>query len=538
MKKLFAFRSLSAWLLSIPATFLAVGFLDRFYSSPIEIFFITLLIHTTAAFFVDGVLPKDWSRKVGFPVVPLLYLVMTVFILYLFRLAGQYPHLFDEKNFILDAGSVTPFFLAIPFTLPFLMVLLKYHKNDSIVIQWLEENAYGILLAGFFFFIYLMLASIFNQPAFDVDDIFFDSDGLLWRMRFTTPEYQDYYGRSVHPFILIIVRPLVWLISLLLRGDRLYASFMLMALAGAMCVFLSWYFVKYTTANSTYGMLMGSLLGASTAHLVFGSLIETYILLTAVMLLYLVMLLKNSPLYAMVGIGLISFGITITNFVQTLIAHLSVKRNLKQWVKYGVLVGVFVIPLALLNNAIYPNAQPYFFIPASLTKEAGNTFSPSIARGIAVLRVMFLHSMVAPSPLILKEEIPFLKVWMFKAASLQVGEYDTWQGTAVAIIWIVFFLSGFFIYLKRLKSHDHRFPLAFVVILAFNFFLHLQYGKDVFLYATNWTYAIILLLAIAWQPFAEKRGLQFFLLLFLMMILWNNMNLISTMLSTAAIHLH
>ena len=235
-----------------------------------------------------------------------------------------------------------------------------------------------------------------------MDDIFFDSDGLLWRMRFVTDSYRDYYWRSVHPFVLLIVRPLIALFAFFLKGDRLAAAFVLVAFTGALCVFLAWYFVKHTVGNSLYALLIASLLGASAAHLVFGSLIETYIFLAAVALVFMVLLLKDKPLFALVITGTLSFGITLTNFIQTAIAFIVVKRDFKQWLKYGLIVGALVVPLALLNNFIYPNSQPYFFIPSNLTAETDNTFAPSVARGAAVLRVMFLHSIVAPDPLILE----------------------------------------------------------------------------------------------------------------------------------------
>ena len=190
-------------------------------------------------------------------------------------------------------------------------------------------------------------------------------------MRFTTDAYQDYYWRSVHPFVLLIIRPLVWLASLPLNGDRLHAAFVLVAMTGALCVFLAWYFVKHTTGNSLYALLIASLLGTSAAHLVFGSLIETYIFLAAVMLVFLVLLLKDKPMFVLVLTGLVSFGITVTNFAQTAIAFIFVKRDFRQWLKYGLIVGALVIPLALLNNLVYPNSQPYFFIPIQPDHRSG-----------------------------------------------------------------------------------------------------------------------------------------------------------------------
>jgi hypothetical protein len=65
----------------------------------------------------------------------------------------------------------------------------------------------------------------------------------------------------------------------------------------------------------------------------------------------------------------------------------------------------------------------------------------------------------------------------------------------------------------------------------------MQYGKDVFLYAANWTYAIILFLALAWRELANKKWFQISLLVFVALLLVNNSRLIFTMLNTSAMHL-
>jgi hypothetical protein len=283
--------------------------------------------------------------------------------------------------------------------------------------------------------------------------------------------------------------------------------------------------------------LIASLLGASAAHLVFGSLIETYIFLAVVMMVFLVLLLKNAPFPVLVTAGLVSFGITLTNFVQVMIAFFLVKRDFRQSLKYGAIVAALVVPLSLLNNFIYPNSQPYFFIPSTFSAEADNTFVPSIARGLAVLRVMFFHSIVAPDPLILEEEIPFLKVWIFKADPMRLSEYQTWLGSGLAFFWLGLLLLGVFLFLKNLKIKDHRFAIAFILILFFNAALHLRYGKDLFLYSTNWTYALLLLLAHSWRQFAGQRWFQIMLMLFLALLLLNNSRLIGTMLETSALHI-
>jgi hypothetical protein len=150
---------------------------------------------------------------------------------------------------------------------------------------------------------------------------------------------------------------------------------------------------------------------------------------------------------------------------------------------------------------------------------------------------MFFHSVVAPDPLILKEEIPFLKVWMFKAEPLRVSGYDTPLGTFTAFFWMALMGVGGLLFLKNLKKRDNHFSLAFLLTILFNAVLHLRYGKEVFLYSANWTYALVLFLALSWKELSDKRWFQLILLLFLALELINNARLIFTMLDTSAMHI-
>jgi hypothetical protein len=263
--------------------------------------------------------------------------------------------------------------------------------------------------------------------------------------------------------------------------------------------------------------------------------------LAAVALLFIVLLVKDKPLFLLVITGLVAFGITISNFAQTVIAHFFIKQDFKQLVKYGLIVLVLIIPLTLLSNLVYPNSQPYFWDIKTFRGEGHNSFPLTLQRANFLGRVMVLHSIVAPQPLILKEEIPFLKVWMFRAAikkdPMRIAQYETLLGNSLAYIWLGFVLFGGYLFIKNFKKQDNRFSIVFIVILLFNFSLHMQYGKDVFLYSTNWTYTLILFLALAWKEFAEKRWFQISLLIFIALLLINNSQLIFTMLFTSAQHI-
>ncbi|HAX71420.1 MAG TPA: hypothetical protein DCY14_17530, partial [Anaerolineae bacterium] len=70
--------------------------------------------------------------------------------------------------------------------------------------------------------------------------------------------------------------------------------------------------------------------------------------------------------------------------------------------------------------------------------------------------------------------------------------------------------------------------------MAFNVVLHLRYGKEFFLYSTNWTYALILLMGLAWQAVSDRRWFQVLLLLFLSLLIWVNGQLLLTIINVLA----
>ncbi len=541
-------RLFPAWMFGIIPGYFALGFLGNYYTSYIGFSLSGFLFHVLSSLFVYyllGRLRRDIQiRSVDTAIAIALFAALSLFGWGLLDGANQFPRLFEARTFFIQENMLLPFAVgAIP-ALPvsaWMMTAFGKRIGESRLAKFLDANLGGVLLGLTFFSIYFFIAYIINQPVFNSDDIFFDADSRLWRWRFATENYRDYYWRPVHPFVLIIIRPLVALISVFFKGDALVATFVLVAGAGALCVFLVWYFMKRTVGNSIHALLIASMLGISAAHLVFGSLIETYIFLAAVALIFIVLLLENKPLHMLVVAGLVAFGITISNFGQTVIAHLMVKRNIKQLVVYGLIVAVLVVPLTLMNNFVYPDSQPYFFDQSTYEGEGHNSFPPTLQRANFFGRVMFLHGMVAPQPLIYEEEIPFLKVWMFRAAikkePMRLARYETWFDTSLAYAWLGLLLLGGVMFLKNLQRDDNRFSLTFILTVLFNFAIHMQYGKDVFLYSVNWTYAILLFLGLAWRDFAGKRWFQILLLIFIALLLVNNVQLILTMWSTSALRI-
>ena len=542
-------RFLFSWGLSILPVIPLCGFLDNFYTSIPGMILLALILQaliTLAAYFLlDGAVSRFRVKPLDIGIALALVFAIIAYIVYMVNMAAGFPSLFDPSFYLLDSGRLAYFglgvLLAFPFSLWLVSLLSGKNFGKAGLPNFLNKNLAGLVIASLFFWLYLILASIFNQPEFDVDDIFFDSDAFLWRRRFATELIRDYYWRPVHPFVLIIVRPFIWLVSLFLKGDTLYAAFALNALMGALCVFIVWYLAKRWIGNTPYAMLIAVLFGASTAQLIFSSLIETYIYLAAVALVFILLLVTDKPLYMQVVAGLVAFGITISNLAQTFIAHLIIKQDIKRIIVYGLIVMIMVVPLTLLNEVAYPESHPYFWDLSTYEGEGHNQFPPTLERANLFARVMLLHSFVAPEPLILQEEIPFLKVWMFRAAikkdPMQISRYVTDFSRALVTVWMIFVALGGLLFLKNIRKQDNRLFLTFILILLFNFALHMRYGKDVFLYSVNWTYAIVLFLALAWKELADKRWFQISLLVFIALLMVNNSQLIHTMLTTSALHI-
>ncbi|GAB4499155.1 MAG: hypothetical protein OHK003_13920 [Anaerolineales bacterium] len=542
-------RLLLAWALGAFPAYIAMGFLDAYYKTGVEILIVSLILQSLTTlftyFFLGKLVLKYQNKRIEAFLSVALGIAVISFFIGIVNMASRFSNQFDISTYILPATTL-PFFIAgvvaaFPAAVRLVSVARYYHFKQTRLYKFVDVNLGGMIIALLFFFIYFLLATIFNQPAFDFDDIYFDTDSALYRYRFGTEFYKDYYDRTVHPYVLIIVRPLVWMTSLLLKGDMLYGVFFVTALTGALCVFLVWYFVRQTTPNLLYALLIAGLFGASTSQLAFGSLIENYIFLGAAALIFIVLLLKDKPMYMLVIAGLVSFGITISNIAQTVIAHFMVKRNILQLIKYGLIVGVFIIPLNLLNNFIYPDAHPYLWDVSTLQFEEKNVFQPTILRANYLSRVMLMHSFVAPDPLLIKEDIPYLKVWLFRAVQkqnlLEIARYETTLGKNLVAVWLLFAALGGVLFLKNIFKHDNRFSFAFILIVLFSFALHMRYGRDVFLYSTNWTYAITLFLALAWREISDRRWFQIPLFVFIVFQLINNARLIHFMLLSAYLHL-
>lgn len=539
-------RVFGAWLFAFFASSLLVGFLDNFYSSPIEVILLTLL--SQAVFGVGGYFLMGRVRRVADErwfdalVHGALFVMLIGFIIWLFQ-TSRIVSLFPVSYFILNDKTSGVFLFSSLIALPWqgwLHLKLKFSGvynriKQSKIYAYVSTNAAGFSLAFGFFILYLIFASVINDPRFDVDDIFFDADGMNYRIRLTTDNWHDFYWRSVHPFMILLFKPPVDLIAFFLKGNKLWGAYVFVALGGATCVYLAWIFVKSATGNSVYASLIAAMLGLTASHLIFGSLLESYIFLAASLLLFFVLLLKDKPLPPLIAASLVTIGITHTNFAQNVIALFTLKPNIKQMIRFVASVLVFLVLFTLVNNLLYPDAHPFFFVPSTLQAEQQNLFPLNSLRVQALARAFFFHNVIAPTPVFYEKDIPFIQFRFFKPEIDEISRYDLLSQTVTVWIWLgLLILAGVLFLLNLKKNPQWRLSLALIGCMMLNMVLHLRYGKELFLYTPNWTYALILFLGLAWQKFHDKKWFQVVLLLFVSLLIWNNGILLQTILEVLA----
>lgn len=421
---------------------------------------------------------------------------------------------------------------------------LKISISTAEVLAFLRVNRAGFLLAILFFFIYFYVALQLNPAHVDTVDNFLDADNSSWMHRLADPGGHKIEMRGPHPFAYLILRPFGLLLYFFTR-DVFLSAILLNTLAGALCVFLTWFYFKRHTQSTIYALLIASLLGMATSHFFFGSVVETYIFSALLLITFFVLLQRNeSSLGGLVFASLITFGITLTNFVQTWLGFVVSRPRIKEIIRFSGLVISFSVIFSLVQAALYPSSK-LFFLPSDAQAEEEFAFSPFnepswrvIGRVVLLIRTIFLYTVVAPQPYVFTTEVggTFPRFNFFKIAP-EIFSYSSYHGwtNLLIIVWaIILFLAGllFLIDLFRTRKIDIR--LSFIFCILFNFILHLYYGYEPFLYSPDWAYALIFFVGVSFSRFSTHKIFQVGLTIFLLFLLinqWQFFNYIFTVIA-------
>jgi hypothetical protein len=404
-------------------------------------------------------------------------------------------------------------------------------KIDRIAVgDFLRRHLPGLLLASIFFAAYLFIGLKLNQAGIDTTDNYLDADNSTWMSRISDPGGYKIEMRGPHPFAYFIFRPLGWVMNVFTHSPPL-SAILLNTFTGALCVFMAWAFIRREFQNSVYAVLIAGLFGMSTAHIFFGSVVESYIFSAAALIGFLLLLQAQSATGALVASGLLTFGITLTNFVQNFIGILVARPRWREIFRFAAWTLSLGILLSLVHAAWYPSSK-LFFLPSGVQAEEefsswifSNLSWRTFGRVILLARTILLYTIIAPRPHVFTKSVggtfPRFNFFEISPGTFAYSNYAG-LGNLLVMIWAaVLFAAGLSFLWKLARTRKTDLSLAFALSLLFNFALHLSYGYEPFLYSPDWGYALIFFVAFGLAPLAGNRWFQLGMLVFLGLLAYN-----------------
>ena len=137
-----------------------------------------------------------------------------------------------------------------------------------------------------------------------------------------------------------------------------------------------------------------------------------------------------------------------------------------------------------------------------------------------VIENLLIYNIVAPQPFIQhRNEMPRMN---FLKSS--IAEFP-WFGWPALVLWILTMALAIIQFLKNPATALGGLALStsMLACLTFNFLLHLGYGAEPFLYSTDWTYALVLFMAVNFRQPIARHWEKALLLTLLMTVIVNNL---------------
>jgi hypothetical protein len=272
-------------------------------------------------------------------------------------------------------------------------------------------------------------------------------------------------------------------------------------------------------------------------------MLETYIFSTLALISFCFLIQSDgTSLRQMIPMGVVIFGITVSNLAQACIHYFFKVPRIGTILKFISLVVTITMALHLVQTRLYPNSLP--MTASNLAGERTYSFDlfesswQTIGRIDLTARAILLYGVVAPEPFILSEELgettPNFRTFRLGSTELHVAGYGRLSEIAATSWTLVLLLTMIQFLAKLLKSpRTMAFHLSFFSCLGFNFILHILYGDDPMLYSPNWVYALVLFVSFTCKKRADNRWIQIGLVAFLALMIYTNLGLIHRIMSVS-----
>ncbi|MEM9904786.1 MAG: hypothetical protein AAF921_07165 [Cyanobacteria bacterium P01_D01_bin.44] len=333
------------------------------------------------------------------------------------------------------------------------------------------------------------------------------------------------FHKGSHPLILIFLLPFSMLKPLSSFMPKPVLAVFINAFFGSLGVSLSYSTFWHLTRARKESLLLTIIFGFSMSQLFFSSLLESYafagVSILTTFLVYTISLRERSiQLESWIASGLLTFGVTITNFGHTLVCFgstlLSRNKNNKIATFFEFIGIVFLAAflISIIQKRIMGGS--YFFVPEMLTRELKFIKTTVLNSPLLVSFELFKHfclvNIVSASPFP-TEIIPGEKVILsFFDRPLRYS----WIGLGATSVWLIFLIVGLFKGIRSAITHkvdasgfeQRTFLITILGVNTFNLLLYSIFNaEEMFLFACNYTFPILLLVAnksmISWKYFTS-----------------------------------
>jgi hypothetical protein len=396
----------------------------------------------------------------------------------------------------------------------------------------------SIILFVCFFSFYFSLANQIGQSAIYqqiTNFIEFDSQRVIKDIAvFST----DHFRTEVHPIFLLLVNLPGSLLTLITNSSQLSAQ-IIIVFAGSLCVALSYILFFIIGKNKINAFLLSIMFGFSSAQIIFSSIPESSsISALSLMPTYFVFLLslkrkKVNFLYWSIA-GICAFGITATNFIQTIICYmvalismkspLSKKDLIFKFTNFAGFCILVAAVLSLIQKVIYPYSS-IFFLPSAQMDERHFMslliFQRPFLVLLEVVKSLFLMNVSSPLPNL---NLYHGVVYPF-ATFLFSWNYSTYAWVGIGLLIFLYFLAIYKLF--HIRDEYRPFFIGIGACIAFNFIFHCFYGVmmdeiELYLYCGNFTFLLFCLFAPL--TFEKSNLLRILIILEAALLLYTNLS--------------
>ncbi len=380
--------------------------------------------------------------------------------------------------------------------------LIRY----NIIIK--NRKAFFLLLL---FMFYVFLGLCISYPVFYENNIFFGADNARVYLDLTSIEF-NHRRIKVHPLFLLLTQPITFVLNGLINNHAM-SVIILEAFCGTMSISAFYSILQDKKVSISIRILFTLIYATSFAVVIFSTIPETFIFaafgLTAFWRFVSLSSKKNCAftkheIFLLVFYGIISFGITITNYCSYLVGLIYLlfcRGHIKKKIKWGFIInainGLVIIFLCLFQKYVW-NQSPLFWTSIISGLQGGEyeetlymNFNINVEKTIAWLKQTILYPLISP------------EVYMKEAANdycpILFSGYSFWL-KGILIVFLMLLVSTILLsVIKVIKNFNKEMGYVASILIAYigNLFLHYIYGcYEAFMYSPHYLFLILVILAI------------------------------------------